>query len=220
MEEDRILFFVRLPEPGRVKTRLAASVGDEAAAELYGCFAGDMLETLRSAQAPLTCVAAPPERAGEVRAWLGCRECVPQEGPDLGARMKNAFEQAFARGARRVVLVGSDLPDLPVGHVERAFGLLESHGAVLGPAEDGGYYLIGFTREGFVPEAFVGPDWGGDTVYAKTLGILRARGVEPGLAPAWRDVDTAADLVRLVCRVVTGKSGAARTIERVRELRL
>ena len=153
MTSARILFFLKEPRPGAVKTRLAREVGDQAAADLYRAMAEDTLEVLRShpvpVPIPVTICFAPAEARQAVMSWLGPDlDYAAQEGTGLGARMFAALKQAFDQGAQRAVLVGSDLPDLPGGHVALALEWLAAHPApVFGPAVDGGYYLAGFTPQ-------------------------------------------------------------------------
>lgn len=191
-----MLVFVRAPVRGTVKTRLAVSIGDEAALRVYRRLAE---HTLRAASALAdggvrVRVHHTPADAGDaVRAWLGDGPAyLPQAEGDLGARMEDAFARAFAEGAERVVIVGSDLPDVSEDLLRRAFGLLDAHPAVLGPARDGGYYLLGLTRP--VAGIFDGIAWSTDEVLAATVDRFRAAGIEPVLLEMLRDVDEAADL--------------------------
>lgn len=190
-----ILLFVRAPEAGRVKTRLAAEIGAEAALRVYRRLAEHAAAEAR-ALAPgvaLRIHVTPADAIGAVRGWLGGGAVyLPQSGDDLGARMRSAFEAAFAAGHERVVIIGSDLPDLSADALRRAFAALGSHRAVLGPARDGGYWLLGL-RE-MVPGVFDGVAWSTDRVLAETLERLRAAGCEPALLEERGDVDRTADL--------------------------
>lgn len=200
MSEGGIIVFVRYPEPGKVKTRLARDLGDEAAAELYSAFVKDTLEGLRQAEARRMVFYDPdlpsPEGAEEaVREWLGPdEELFPQRGHDLGQRMEAAFRRAFALGLERVVIMGSDVPDFPGPLVGMAVDVLHRRDAVVGPAQDGGYYLIGFNRKAYMPEIFENMPWGTDQVYARTVKLLLHAGLEMTRLPEWNDVDTVRDL--------------------------
>lgn len=191
-----VLVFVRAPEPGRVKTRLAAAIGDQAALRVYRRLAE---HTLREAaalagQGVRVRVHHTPADAGPaVRAWLGDGPAyLPQADGDLGRRMEDAFARAFADGAERVVIVGSDLPDVSASLLRRAFDALDDHPAVLGPARDGGYYLLGLTR--MVPGIFDGIAWSTPDVLAATLARFRAAGVVPAMLEELADVDEVEDL--------------------------
>jgi rSAM/selenodomain-associated transferase 1 len=194
--------FVRDPEPGKVKTRLAKAYGNPFAAELYGYFVDDLLEALAPGNYHLELFFTPAEREMEIRRRFGVRfRCTPQEDEGLGDRMENAFRSCFAKGFTATLLIGSDFPDLTAEVIEQAFQNLENgHDAVVGPACDGGYYLIGFRSATFDPAVFNGMPWGENTVFEKTLNRLYARGYRVHLAPAWHDIDTENDLANLKAR--------------------
>jgi len=193
-----ILLFVKAPIKGQVKSRLAAGLGDEAALELYKTFVSDILDTIEKTANPSTIFFHPPEARDAVANWLGPeRDYLPQEGHDLGLRMANAFATIFSMGSSRAVLIGSDIPDLPESILREAFRSLDDHDAVLGPARDGGYYLIGFRRDTFVPDVFRGIEWSTDRVFAETRLKLEQAKRSIHLLPEWRDVDTPEDLREL-----------------------
>jgi glycosyltransferase A (GT-A) superfamily protein (DUF2064 family) len=115
--------------------------------------------------------------------------------------MKNAFEDCFSEGFKSVVLIGSDLPDLPSKLIEDAFAALDNpKDAVIGPATDGGYYLIGFRYDKFLPAVFEGLAWGTGSVFSETLNILQTRGYQTAIMPKWQDIDTRDDLINLMER--------------------
>ncbi|TSA44419.1 MAG: glycosyltransferase [Deltaproteobacteria bacterium] len=190
---------VRHPEQGKVKTRLAKAYGNPFAAELYGYFVEDLLEALSSGNYHLELFFTPAEREMEIRQRFGVRFCYsPQEGEGLGDRIEKAFRSCFAKGFTATLLIGSDCPDLTVEAIEHAFRTLEKgQDAVVGPALDGGYYLIGFRSATFDPAVFNGMPWGENTVFEKTVDLLHARGYRVHLAPAWHDIDTEKDLADL-----------------------
>ncbi len=192
-----MLVFVRAPEPGRVKTRLAAAIGAEGALRVYQRLAEHTLAEVRSlaAESVEVRVHYTPAGAGAaVRKWLGDGPLyLPQaESDDLGMRMRDAFTRAFADGVERVVIVGSDLPDLTAPLLRRAFDELDAHPAVLGPARDGGYYLLGL--RGMIDGIFTGVPWSTPDVLTATLERFRAAGEEPVLLEELADVDEAEDL--------------------------
>ncbi len=187
------LVFVRAPEAGRVKTRLAASLGAEGALRVYRRLAEHALREARALGGEVRVHFTPADAGAEVRAWLGDGpRYLPQSAGDLGARMEAAFRAAFEAGADRVVIIGSDLPGLSAALLRRAFDALESHPAVIGPARDGGYYLLGMraTIEGL----FDGIPWSTTEVLARTLERLGAAGIEPALLDTLSDVDELDDL--------------------------
>ncbi|HEU4561796.1 MAG TPA: TIGR04282 family arsenosugar biosynthesis glycosyltransferase [Longimicrobium sp.] len=193
---DCILLFVRAPELGRVKTRLAAEIGARAALRVYRRLAEHAVAEARAVGDDVALrIHFTPANAGEaVRTWLGGEGAayLPQADADLGGRMRAAFEAAFSEGHRRVVIIGSDLPGLTAELLRDAFAGLDHHPAVIGPAEDGGYYLLGL-RE-MIPELFHGIPWSTGEVFGRTMAKLRSLGITPARLPALGDVDVAADL--------------------------
>ncbi|HXX57397.1 MAG TPA: TIGR04282 family arsenosugar biosynthesis glycosyltransferase [Thermodesulfovibrionales bacterium] len=196
-----LLLFVRSPKMGRVKSRLAAVLGAETTLALYRNFVFDIICTLERRSDPLLIFFDPPDAEGEIRNWLGKGHAYfPQSGNDLGERMENAFVRSFAEGIEKAVLIGSDIPDLTDHVISEAFASLETRGAVIGPAVDGGYYLIGFRRERFLPEIFRGIQWSTGSVFADTMKAFERFGCGAHVLPEWRDVDTPEDLADLFLR--------------------
>jgi rSAM/selenodomain-associated transferase 1 len=197
-----LLFFVKYPEKGKVKSRLAAVIGDDSAVSLYKTLVAQMLSTLKEGTFPLYICFFPKNAQKPIENWLG-REYryIPQNGKDLGERMRNGFLKAFTNGFKRVLLIGSDIPDLPLKSIEEAFVSLERKDVVIGPAFDGGYYLIGFNQSTFSPQVFEGIAWGTKNVFGETMKKLkRFRRVVYTLSYQ-RDIDTAEDLKRLKGRL-------------------
>ncbi len=192
---DAVLIFVRAPELGRVKTRLAAEIGGPAALRVYRRLAEHAVAEARALEprASVRIHFTPADAGDAVRAWLGAGpRYLPQADDNLGGRMRAAFAEAFAKGFRRVVIIGSDLPELSAELLREAFARLDSSPVVLGPARDGGYYLLGM-RE-MVDAVFDDVPWSTAEVLARTMEILRAAGIEPALLPMLADVDEAGDL--------------------------
>jgi rSAM/selenodomain-associated transferase 1 len=194
--DDRcLLFFVRNPEGETVKSRLAVTAGKTVALELYKNFIFDMLATLEKRPSPLYCCFYPEDALTDIQRIIGTQyQYLPQKGDDLGARMTHCFRTAFSQDFQRVVLIGSDLPDLPGEIIDEAFGSLEDVDSVIGPTIDGGYYLIGFKKESFTPEIFNGITWSTEIVLQKTLAILKHHKRIVHQLPRWRDIDTLEDL--------------------------
>jgi rSAM/selenodomain-associated transferase 1 len=194
--DDRcLLFLVKNPEKGAVKTRLARDLGEEVTRDLYRNFIFDMLSTFQRNHFPLSICVYPESALGDVEKLLGeNHRYLRQTGKDLGGRMDCCFRQAFSDGFERVVAAGSDIPDLPAEIIGEAFRSLEVVDSVVGPSLDGGYYLIGFHRTSFLREAFCGMQWGTDKVLRQTIEILKRHKRTTHLLPAWQDVDTIEDL--------------------------
>jgi rSAM/selenodomain-associated transferase 1 len=197
-----LIVFIRYPEKGKVKSRLARDLDEESVAVLYGCFVDDLLGSLKTGNHKLLVAYCPAEKGTETRRRFGVdHEYLPQTGRDLGERMKNAFARCFSDGYNPVVLIGSDCPDLTVGVIEGAFQALESgYDVVIGPALDGGYYMIGFRKDTFHADAFNEIPWGTDAVVAATLQVLSRANYWVHLSRQWRDVDTIEDLLDLIGR--------------------
>jgi rSAM/selenodomain-associated transferase 1 len=190
---DAILVFVRAPEPGRVKTRLAAEIGPDAALRVYRRLAEHAVAEARAVDASLRIHHTPADAGDAVRRWLGDGAIyLPQADADLGRRMEAAFRAAFDDGFGRVVIIGSDLPGLSADVLRDAFRLLDTHPVVLGPAIDGGYYLLGLRA--MVPGIFRGIPWSTPDVLSRTLDVLDTLGITPALLAPLADVDEAADL--------------------------
>jgi rSAM/selenodomain-associated transferase 1 len=189
---DVLLVFLKAARPGAVKSRLAASLGKAAAAELYRVLAeAEVRRTAprREEYERRFCFTPKGARAA-MEAWFPGEVFVPQEGADLGARMARAFHQAFLEGARRVAIIGGDVPAVSRETVREAFRCLRSHDVVLGPARDGGYYLLALNRPR--PGLFRGIAWGTSSVLAAT--VKRATGLAVRLLEPLTDIDTLEDL--------------------------
>ena len=195
-----ILIFLKSPDPGLTKSRLSRDVDKEVVLSLYRNFCLDLLETLGKGRQTFTIFFYPPESGEKISDWLG-KDFVykPQQGNDLGERMKNAFTLTFSEGFSKVLLIGSDVPDITNEVLEEAFEFNGSE-AVVGPAFDGGYYLIGFKNDTFLPEIFEEIPWSTDAVFEKTMEIFKKNHYGVHLLPKWGDVDRIEDLRDLVER--------------------
>jgi rSAM/selenodomain-associated transferase 1 len=192
------MMFVKMPERGAVKSRLALSVGKDTALNLYKCFVSDIIGTLTEGEYPLAIFFHPPGSRQKLVQWLGDEHTLfPQAGDDLGERMKNAFKTVFSRGFRSALLIGSDSPDLPKQIIDEALISLKDHDVVLGPSYDGGYYLIGFKADAFLPQVFDGIVWSTPEVFKETLDVQKKTNPRFHILPKWRDIDTLDDLKAL-----------------------
>jgi rSAM/selenodomain-associated transferase 1 len=201
MKPTEILLLVRSPVEGKVKRRLAAGIGRSHAAALYRRFVLDMLSTIESVRiAPAICY-HPPDSIRTIRRLVGPGfDLLAQRGRDHPERLRCAFEDTFARGADRAIIVASDSPDLPARFITKAVGALDRSDSVLGPAADGGYYLIGFRTDKFVPDAFKDIDWSTERTFGQTAGKIKNAGRSLHVLSIWYDIDTAGDLGALVRR--------------------
>jgi uncharacterized protein len=186
--------FVKFPERGKVKSRLAKNLDEDTVVSLYRYFVYDLLETLKKSRYCFNICFYPPDSGKKVSDWLGKQySYMPQKGKDLGERMKNAFQEAFLEGFSKVLLIGSDIPDLPVAIIHKAFES-DNYDAVLGPSLDAGYYMIGFKKNTFLPEIFEGIEWGTEKVFENTMDIFRKNNYKVHSLPVWQDIDTLDDL--------------------------
>ena len=186
-----LLIFVKNPREGRVKTRLAATIGDSRAVEIYK----ELLAITKS-------VADGVEANRQV--WYsdfideddlwshGDYEKHLQQGKGLGKRMKEAFRKAFESEKQKVVIIGSDCAELTSDTIHQAYHLLEEEEVVVGPSQDGGYYLLGMSS--FYPQLFEQKDWSTSSVCSQTISQLKAEGIPYRLLPERNDIDTELDL--------------------------
>jgi uncharacterized protein len=191
----RVVVFARAPEPGRVKTRLAASIGDEAACAVYVRLGARVVGALtRDPARPYDVRVCFTPRGGDeaVRAWLrGADDYTPQRDGDLGERLRHEVDTAFEDGCRAVVLVGTDCLAVDDHRVRLALDALTETDAALGAAHDGGYYLLALARP---LRLFEGVPWSTDAVAEVTRARLRDAGARWCELAVERDVDTLEDL--------------------------
>ena len=190
-----VFIFVKAPVPGRVKTRLAASLGSVEAAQLYQSLAHRIVERVRAGGYRTVVYFDPPSAVAKVRAWLGAGlEYRPQPQGDLGDRLRRAFADGFEE-ADCVSVIGTDIPDLDQAAVERSFELVSSRegpDAVFGPALDGGYYLLTLSRP--APGLFEGIAWSTGAVLEESLRRAEALGLTVGFLDSLADIDRGEDL--------------------------
>jgi rSAM/selenodomain-associated transferase 1 len=176
-----------------VKTRLAATVGQQRAYEVYL----HLLAITRTAALGADCESHLhySDRIDLDDEWPNAYfSKYVQQGEGLGERMLHAFTLSFANGAERAIVVGSDCPELTSSLINAAFNALDGHDAVIGPADDGGYYLLGMKRP--VPDFFEGKQWSTATVLADTLADAQRLGLKVQLMPMLSDLDNEVDLIR------------------------
>lgn len=187
--------FVRQPVPGQVKTRLANEVGTHRACEIYAAFLADLISRFRAGADRRFLCFAPDDASARTHFQTAAGVDYglwPQPSTDLGSRLKQFFDDQLLGSAERVVVIGSDSPTLPREYVEQAFEMLKSADCVLGPATDGGYYLIGQRHPGW--DLFAGVEWSTNCVLDQTIAQIIKRGIRLALLPVCYDVDTADDL--------------------------
>lgn len=197
---DVLVIFVKYPQVGSVKTRLARGIGARKAALLYKLFVKSILETTNSNAYRRIIFSTPAEKEKETKNWLGNSiEVYLQKGNNLGERLSNAFQFVFQNGAKSVVTIGTDSPLLDEKSVFKAFRELKNKSCVIGPSQDGGYYLLGLSK--FKKEIFQNIDWGTKNVFKQTLNILNKLKLKFSLLEADFDVDTIDSLILLKQRL-------------------
>jgi rSAM/selenodomain-associated transferase 1 len=201
MKRRGLILFLKYPEVGKVKTRLAKDIGDTLAAGLYECFVSDLVEKLVTLDCDLHLFMTPREKLEDMQEWLAAELPLHvQEGADLGERMEHAFLKLFRLGYETCVIMGSDLPDVPVEIPREAFKCLEFNPAVIGPSQDGGYYLIGFQRSSFCRAVFHQVEWSTEQVFRQTMAIFQREALKPEILREWQDIDSVEDLEDLFDR--------------------
>jgi rSAM/selenodomain-associated transferase 1 len=191
--DNRVLgIFAKRPVPGQVKTRLAAETSPAWAAEVARAFLLDTLARMSSMAVRRVLAFAPANAKPYFAEIVQDRYELESQGDgDLGQRMSAFFTRQRDSGASATVLIGTDSPTLPVAYVQQAFAALESADVVLGPATDGGYYLIGCGKR--LPPIFTGIRWSSDSVLAETVAKLTEPDWKLAVLPPWYDVDTLTD---------------------------
>lgn len=191
--EKSLLIFVKNPEKGKVKTRLAETMGPEKALKIYQ----KLLRITHKITKPLEC---------DCQVWYSSfidkndiweqskYEKRLQSGKNLGERMKKAFRQDFEDGYEKAIIIGSDCAELTSEIIKKAFRSLDNKEVVIGPARDGGYYLLGMSS--FYPELFDGIKWSTPTVCEKTIDKVENLGLSLQLMPTLNDIDTEQDLAQ------------------------
>jgi rSAM/selenodomain-associated transferase 1 len=191
---DLLLVFLKWPRPGAAKTRLLPALSPEAAADLYRVLAE---AEVRGTSPPngeyerLLCF-SPAEERTSIAGWFPGEPLWPQPSADLGGRMSAAFDEGFRRSARRVAIIGTDVPWVTRDHVREAFAALDTNDLCLGPARDGGYYLLALSRP--EPRLFEGIAWSTPAVLAETEARARELGLRSARLETLTDVDTLDDV--------------------------
>ena len=216
MSDSAIAVMLKAPHPGEVKTRLCPPLTHLEAAELYRRFIIDTFGNISPLGGVDIYAAYSPDGAlPEISPYLPTGAgAFAQKGDGLGRRLYNAFSELFSRGCKRAVIIGSDSPDIPVDYIEDGFRHLDDGARlVLGPAMDGGYYLIGLDSLTEVP--FTGIPWSTDEVLKRTIDNAGRAQMKYRLLPRWHDIDTPEDL-----QLLKDNPGCPRSAEFLASLKL
>lgn len=192
MNKKLLLIFTRNPELGKAKTRLAKTVGDETALEIYKFLLQKTRDISSKVNVDKAVYYSVKIRENDI--WdASIYQKHQQFGEDLGLRMLNAFKNGFDAGYQKVMIIGSDLYDLSAKNIEKAFAELDSNDVVIGPAEDGGYYLLGMNT--MQENVFKNKEWGTETVRKDTLTDLKDKKVK--LLEFKNDIDIYEDIINI-----------------------
>ncbi|MBI5074356.1 MAG: TIGR04282 family arsenosugar biosynthesis glycosyltransferase [Nitrospirae bacterium] len=190
---------IKYPEPGKVKTRLAHEIGKVRASAVCKHIAEQVLRNTAPSEDDRysrIVFIDPPEREDDFQGWLPGEQFAGQQGSDLGERMDNAIRHLLSRGTEKAVITGADIPDLSCDIIMQAFKKLDHVDVVIGPAADGGYYLIGMKSP--MTELFRNVSWSTGNVFSETVKTLQRSGKSYGVLPILSDLDTIADLNRVL----------------------
>ena len=191
----KIIYFTKYPRIGKVKTRLAASIGNNKSFAIYNLLIKENWQVLKNSNAILRIEFTPSHMSEQIKEMFPeAAEYSEQSGKSIGERMAYAFEKAFNGKTEQVILLGSDLVDLLPGDIETAFQQLNEHDAVIGPSLDGGYYLIGFNFNVFQKTFFQKINWDDEDVFQQTINIIHDHGLSLYVLPQRIDIDTIDDI--------------------------
>jgi rSAM/selenodomain-associated transferase 1 len=200
MPQNSLIVFAKYPVPGQVKTRLAKDIGDSAAVILYSHFVSYTIRKFansRDSNELRVAVAQESFLEKFKQNFPGADKYVAQKNTDnLGARMQHAIQQSLNEGFQKIVVIGTDCPHLPTEYVQKAFDLLDKHDIAIGPAEDGGYYLLAISQDH--PCLFEGISWSTENVLKQTIAAIKKNDVSYALLPALFDIDDFESLQMLV----------------------
>jgi len=193
-----LIVFARLPVEGKAKTRLAKDIGDKNAASFYRVCAEHLFSEVRETKKPgvdLFLFYSNRVEADRIKEWVGDDfSFYAQIGDDLGIRMLNAFDSVFKIGYEKIIIVGTDVPEMNSGLLEEAFSELDKNDFVIGQSTDGGYYLLGMKF--LTEDIFKGINWGTATVFNSTINMLDRKKVRYSILKKLIDIDTKQDLVQ------------------------
>ena len=189
---------IKYPEPGKVKTRLAKDVGHDKAAAIYRSLVEKVMHGTKPSDADFDRVVFcdPPDKINAFVSWFPGEQLIPQRGNDVGERMDNVIRDLLGMGAKKTVITGADIPDLNSAIIREAFAALEHADIVIGPARDGGYYLIGMKSPH--PEIFQDIPWSTGSVLKETMRIIERLQLRCARITMLSDLDTENDYQRLL----------------------
>ena len=203
MHKNNLIIFLKYPEPGKVKTRLAKDIGDKKAADVYFIFIKHLLENfLYSENYKVTIKFTPQDKAKEVSELFKIKDIEPQHGNDLGEKISNAFDTSFSKGYSNTIIIGSDCIDLTNNDIENGFSFLSSgFDSVIGPTYDGGYYLIGLSKKNY-PSIFKDIGWSSEKVFKQTIHLIKSNDMNYKILDYYNDIDEISDINSNVIKII------------------
>ena len=190
------IVFTRFPVEGKVKTRLAKNVGNKFAVSFFrACAEHTFKELLKVKEmgSDLFLFCSEENEIEQVKQWTGNNfNCYSQQGSDLGIKMYNAFSTVFKEGYKKVIIIGTDAPDVSMNLMQSAISVLDNYSVVIGPANDGGYFLLGFKSK--LIDLFSGIEWSTDSVFDNTIEKLNNSKTNYFMLEELTDIDTLEDL--------------------------
>lgn len=208
-----IIIFIKNPEPGNVKTRLAKDISSYKAAMLYRCFVEDIISSLCNIDADILIFHNTDDQDTFVE-WLGAKySFFYQKGEDLGEKMKNAFLKTFEIGYTETIIIGSDTPEISMEIIAEGFNMFTGFDAVIGPARDGGYYLLGFKKSSFLNDVFENIHWSSSTVFKETISILETKKIPVFTLVELNDIDNIDDIEYLLSTTINTPDRCPKTID-------
>ena len=205
-----IALMLRAPQIGKIKRRLAQTLGEKDTHYLYTQMVEDITETLQHTKADIIYSVEPADQLHTIKTWLPKPTALQgQHKGALGEKMHQLTIDLITKGYNNIILIGSDIPSLSTAILNQAIEMLEDNcvDTLIGPAGDGGYYLIGFKQNSYNKQMFEHIDWGSDNVYLQTMQTLDRLGNQTGILPTLRDIDTIDDLTGLKEEFLQHKSG-------------
>lgn len=194
MKHNALILFFKYPERGKVKTRLAAALGDDITYNLYICFLTDILKIVGNVDAEII-LSSSTQFNSESELFQNTNFLsIPQNGVDLGRKMYNAFDETFRMGIEKCLLIGSDIPEITEYIISEAFLKLEEYPLTLGPSSDGGYYLIGLKPDSLYESIFEDVPWSTPGVLGTTIDKANLNNLPVHLLPELNDIDEIDDL--------------------------
>ena len=203
MLKNKLIIFLKYPEAGKVKTRLGKSIGYEKAADIYSILTKHLINQLSDSSSYSTSIFyTPEERSGDISKWLKTDDLMPQTGITLGDKLSNAFNHSFSEGYLNTVVIGSDCIEITQNDIKKAFKYLSSgYKTVIGPTNDGGYYLIGLTGKNY-PELFENIEWSTNRVFSQTQDIINQTKIRSRVLNYYNDIDEISDINSNVIKII------------------